>query len=291
VRRNLDLYGQAGLDNGVLHNHMQFQPVISIAPDGRTANLRSRAFSMMGNFGQTGTWMGGLYENEFVKENGVWKFKKDHVFNTYFAPYASGWKPLAARAPPGITAATRRMRRRRFASTCSRNFLPPFCRPRDRQGVLTRKKRHLATLEPARRRPPDHNSTLSAPPPERGGGGGRRAARRQRRPPARRAAPAAGAARAPRRWRRAPVGQPALYLGRATALGARASTALERVRQSGRDRPTGCNHARATTRCNGTGTRGRAGRRRRAPVHAPAYAEHAPRRARWSERLDAVSMG
>jgi hypothetical protein len=130
VRRNLDLYGQAGLDNGVLHNHMQFQPVISIAPDGRTANLRSRAFSMMGNFGQTGTWMGGLYENEFVKEDGVWKFKKDHVFNTYFAPYATGWKTLATRAPPGITAANPpdappSVRFDMFP----KNFLPPFHYP------------------------------------------------------------------------------------------------------------------------------------------------------------------
>src|SRR5690606_1785436 len=50
VRRNLNLYGQAGLDDGVLHNHMQFQPVVHVSPDGQRANLRSRALSMMGNF-------------------------------------------------------------------------------------------------------------------------------------------------------------------------------------------------------------------------------------------------
>ena len=52
VRRNLNLYGQAGLDDDVLHNHMQYQMVINVAPDGQTAKLRSRALSMMGNFGK-----------------------------------------------------------------------------------------------------------------------------------------------------------------------------------------------------------------------------------------------
>jgi SnoaL-like domain len=103
VRRNLNLYGQAGLDDGVLHNHMQFQPVISIAPDGQTAQLRSRALSMMGNYGRGGQWMGGVYENTFVKVDGVWKFRTDRVMNTFFAAYETGWKDLVQRPPPGIT--------------------------------------------------------------------------------------------------------------------------------------------------------------------------------------------
>lgn len=103
VRRNLDLYGQAGLDDGVLHNHMQFQKVIHVSPDGSRANLRSRALSMMGNFGRNATWMAGTYENELVNVDGRWKFIKDQQVNTYFAPYDIGWKELAQRPPPGIT--------------------------------------------------------------------------------------------------------------------------------------------------------------------------------------------
>jgi SnoaL-like domain len=103
VRRNLNLYGQQGLDDGVLHNHMQFQPVIDVAPDGQTAKMRSRAFSMMGNYGKNGTWMGGIYENTYVKQDGFWRIESDHVINTYFAPYEVGWKDLAARDAPGIT--------------------------------------------------------------------------------------------------------------------------------------------------------------------------------------------
>jgi SnoaL-like domain len=105
VRRNLNLYGQQGLDDGVLHNHMQYQPVIDVSDDRRTARIRSRAFSMMGEFGKGGLWMGGVYENELVKIDGVWRIKRDQVMNTYFAPYDIGWKDLALRPAPGVTAA------------------------------------------------------------------------------------------------------------------------------------------------------------------------------------------
>ena len=104
VRRNLNLYGEAGIHHGLLHNHMQYQPVIDVADDGRTAEMRSRAFSIMGQYGAYSMWMGGVYENDFVKEDGIWKIKRDQVFNTYFAQYAVGWKDLVPRPPPGITA-------------------------------------------------------------------------------------------------------------------------------------------------------------------------------------------
>jgi len=127
VRRNLDLYGQQGLDDGVLHNHMQYQPVIHVAADGSTAKLRSRALSMMGNFQKNGMWMGGVYENEFIKIDGVWKFRKDQVMNTYFAPYDVGWKELALRPPPGITESNPPDRPPSFHfDMYPKGFLPPY---------------------------------------------------------------------------------------------------------------------------------------------------------------------
>ena len=104
VRRSLNLYGEPGVHEGNLHNHMQYQPVIHVAEDGQTAQLRARALSMMGNYGKAGMWMGGIYENRFVKENGVWKFRHDQVYNTYFIPYDEGWKDLKPRPPPGVSA-------------------------------------------------------------------------------------------------------------------------------------------------------------------------------------------
>jgi SnoaL-like domain len=127
VRRNLNLYGQQGLDDGVLHNHMQDQPVIDVANDGQTAKMRSRAFSMMGNFGKNGTWMGGIYENTYVKRDGIWRIQSDHVVNTYFAPYDVGWKELAARDAPGITASNPPDAPPTIHfEMYPRSFLPPF---------------------------------------------------------------------------------------------------------------------------------------------------------------------
>ena len=104
VRRNLNLYTEVGMQYGLLHNHMTHQPVIHIGADGTTAQMRARAFSIMGEFGVYAQWMGGTYENEYVKEDGVWMIRRDHQINTYFAPYAIGWKDLAPRPPPQITA-------------------------------------------------------------------------------------------------------------------------------------------------------------------------------------------
>ena len=103
IRRNLNLYGVQGELKGQLHNHMQFQPVIDVSEDGQSALMRSRAFSMLGTYQKNATWMAGVYENIFVKRDGVWQLYKDQVFNTYFAVYGDGWKDSERRDPPGIT--------------------------------------------------------------------------------------------------------------------------------------------------------------------------------------------
>lgn len=103
VRRNLNLYGVQDELASTLHNHMQYQPVIHVAPDGQSALMRSRAFSLMGNYGGTARFMGGTYENIFEKRDGVWMLHKDQQFNTYFANYDIGWKDLVWIPAPGIS--------------------------------------------------------------------------------------------------------------------------------------------------------------------------------------------
>jgi hypothetical protein len=104
IRRNLDLYGRdTDSQFGLQHNHMQFQPVIDVAADGQSAKMRSRALSIMGQYERYAQWMGGVYENDYIKEDGIWKIKRDQVFNTYFVPYAVGWKSVQPRPPPGIS--------------------------------------------------------------------------------------------------------------------------------------------------------------------------------------------
>ena len=47
------------------------QPVVTRAPDGKTAKGRFRVLAMLGSYGGAAVWAGGLYENEYVLENGV----------------------------------------------------------------------------------------------------------------------------------------------------------------------------------------------------------------------------
>jgi hypothetical protein len=59
--------------------HMQLQDVIDVAPDRKTAKGRFRAFVMQVTGYPTNTqetWQSGIYENEYVKEDGVWKIRR-----------------------------------------------------------------------------------------------------------------------------------------------------------------------------------------------------------------------
>jgi SnoaL-like domain len=91
IRHALELFGPQGVEPNHLHNHLQLQPLIHIQADGKRAWARSRAFGQLGLYGGAGLWHGGVYENEFVNEGGLWRFKRDHVYTTYFAHYDQGW--------------------------------------------------------------------------------------------------------------------------------------------------------------------------------------------------------
>ena len=99
LTRAWELFGPQNIERNHLHNHIQMQPVIHVEPDGQHAWVRSRALSQLGTFGSIGVWGDSVYENELVKEKGVWKIKKDHLYTTFFAPYDTGWAMDARPAP------------------------------------------------------------------------------------------------------------------------------------------------------------------------------------------------
>ncbi len=89
------------LQYGTVFNHMQLQPVISIAPDGHHAFGRWRVFIQIGWLGREARWGEGIYENAYVLENNVWKIAKLHMFTTYYIEFDQGWnKGGVALAPP-----------------------------------------------------------------------------------------------------------------------------------------------------------------------------------------------
>ncbi|MBX5461486.1 MAG: nuclear transport factor 2 family protein [Steroidobacteraceae bacterium] len=85
--------GKPGLRPGELNNHIQLSPVITLAPDGQSAKARWRALIQGGMYGKGsgGDWGSGIYENEYVKENGVWKIQSLHFYVKFYAPYEGGW--------------------------------------------------------------------------------------------------------------------------------------------------------------------------------------------------------
>src|SRR5690242_10026029 len=72
--------GHNGPRYGWLLDHPQMQMVIDVAPDRRTANVRGRSMMQAGLHHtapgqQRAWWEGGIYENSYVRENGIWKIK------------------------------------------------------------------------------------------------------------------------------------------------------------------------------------------------------------------------
>jgi hypothetical protein len=83
--------GQQGLRAGQLNETLQLMPVVTLGDDGLTARARWRAILLTGEFGQQALWGEGPYENEYVKEEGVWKISSLHWHQSILVPYAGGW--------------------------------------------------------------------------------------------------------------------------------------------------------------------------------------------------------
>jgi hypothetical protein len=106
--RDLFAHGHNGPTHGFLLDHLLLQAIIDIAPDGNTAKGRFRCF-MQGGYHESRQeripgfpeqcWEGGIYENEYVREDGVWKIKLLNYNMLWQANYAEGWAHSAVHLP------------------------------------------------------------------------------------------------------------------------------------------------------------------------------------------------
>jgi hypothetical protein len=98
------LYGGAsGLDGpayGMLFEHIIAQDIVDVAPDRRTAQGRFRCFLQAGVHQSKKDaparipaqfLEAGIYENEYAREDGVWKIKTFNYRIVYQARFEEGW--------------------------------------------------------------------------------------------------------------------------------------------------------------------------------------------------------
>ncbi len=94
IARGMSVLGPEGLQEGQLNNFPMLQPVIHVSEDNSRAWGRFRSDVMRsvdGPDGMKGQWGGGLYENEYVNDNGTWKIAKQHYWVTFWGDYDKGW--------------------------------------------------------------------------------------------------------------------------------------------------------------------------------------------------------
>jgi hypothetical protein len=91
---DLDPENTGVVDSWINIRILMSSPVIDIDPSGTTAKGRwntwlAEAMPVGGIPRQQ--WVHGYYENEYVKENGKWLFKKLHWNVTFFTSFEAGW--------------------------------------------------------------------------------------------------------------------------------------------------------------------------------------------------------
>src|SRR5688572_30705480 len=84
--------GTHGLKPGGLHTQLVMRPVINVSAEGQTAKGRWWQFSMIGQHGVKAEWAAGIFENEYVRERGVWKIARMRYNPMFAGSYATGWR-------------------------------------------------------------------------------------------------------------------------------------------------------------------------------------------------------
>ena len=92
--------GRNGPVHGFLLDHAMMQDICDVDDDGTHAWMRLRTIMSAGTHysiadkhprGLVQWWEGGLYENEYIKENGVWKIFKLRYFPFWHGEVGKGW--------------------------------------------------------------------------------------------------------------------------------------------------------------------------------------------------------
>lgn len=84
-------YGDRGRTGPSMAIHQKTQPYVSPREDGSRANIRLRLFQFNSAAETPGSWISGIYENQVVLENGVWKIHGMDLDYVWLGDYTNGW--------------------------------------------------------------------------------------------------------------------------------------------------------------------------------------------------------
>lgn len=84
-------YGSDGPSRVSQTLHQTTQPFVSVSGDGSRAQIRERLLQMNSSSINAGSMIGGVYENQVVKEDGVWRIAGMDLDYVFLADYAGGW--------------------------------------------------------------------------------------------------------------------------------------------------------------------------------------------------------
>jgi SnoaL-like domain len=103
--------GGEGPVDGFLLDHFQMQDIITVAPDRQTAKGRFRGM-LFGGSHESRKWKpegvplqfmeAGIYENDYVLENGVWKIKRLDYLMQWQGDYELGWSKTISHLQPAM---------------------------------------------------------------------------------------------------------------------------------------------------------------------------------------------
>lgn len=85
-------YGRGGRRANSMTYHQKTQPVITVAEDGHSAQIRTRLFQLNSSRDNPGSYNSGIYENRVVKEDGIWKIRSMDLDYAWRASYDGGWQ-------------------------------------------------------------------------------------------------------------------------------------------------------------------------------------------------------
>ena len=82
------------------------QPVIHVARDGQSAQIRMRLLQLAGASGENdnGSWIAGIYEGRTEIEDGAWKFASINRNYIWTADYIRGWAHIDEKAKKVVEA-------------------------------------------------------------------------------------------------------------------------------------------------------------------------------------------